>query len=68
MGKGDFPYNLKIIQAVEKYPCLYDYSLSDYSKREPVSAAWETVAKDVGDTGENVTSQSEQTWRDMTSV
>lgn len=54
MGKGGMPYNLKIIQAVEKHPCLYNYNLSEYSKREIVSAAWETVAKDVEDTGESL--------------
>jgi hypothetical protein len=53
------------MQAVEKHPCLYDYVLNEYSKREIVSAAYETVAKDVEVTGEsffvcgNVTSQFE---------
>jgi hypothetical protein len=32
MAKDDSLYNIKFVQEIEKYPCVYNYKLSEYSK------------------------------------
>jgi hypothetical protein len=41
MSEQDFC--IKLVQAVEKYPCLYNYKLSDYSRKDVVDKAWVEV-------------------------
>lgn len=45
-------FNTQLVEAVEKFPCLYNYNLREYSKREATLLAWENVAKEVNDTGD----------------
>ena len=40
---------IKLVQAVEKYPCLYNYKLSDYSRKDVVDKAWVEVGKEVNE-------------------
>lgn len=52
MAKKDDPvYNIKLVEEIEKHPCLYNYKLSDYSKRDVTDLAWESVAKSLKDKG-----------------
>lgn len=53
LSKNEQNLNITFVQEIEKYPCLYNYRLEVYSKRDIVDAAWEKVGKTVGDTGKN---------------
>lgn len=44
-------HNVKFVQEVEKYPCLYNFKLPEYSKKSVTEAAWESIAKETRDTG-----------------
>lgn len=48
----DQVFNTKLVEAVEKHPCLYNYNLKEYSNRNKVQAAWETIAQEMESTGE----------------
>jgi hypothetical protein len=47
MSKQDFC--IKLVQAVEKYPCLHNYKLSDYSRKDIVDKAWVEIGKEVNE-------------------
>lgn len=51
MSKGERDFNSKLIEAIERYVCLYDYKNKDYRNRDKVDLAWENVSKEVGRTG-----------------
>lgn len=51
MSKGDRDFNTKLVEAVERHACLYDYKHKDYNYRDKVQLAWENIAKDVKQTG-----------------
>jgi hypothetical protein len=53
MPKDDSVFNIKLVETVERNPCLYDYNLKDYSNREIVNATWERVATEMEDTGKS---------------
>lgn len=38
--------NIIFVQIVEKYPCLYDYTNPEYSKRQVIEKTWNLVAKE----------------------
>ncbi|XP_059061561.1 uncharacterized protein LOC131854461 [Achroia grisella] len=38
--------NLVLVKSIEKFPCLYNYNLSDYSKKELTDRAWNEVANE----------------------
>jgi hypothetical protein len=40
---------IKLVQAVGKYPCLYNYELSDYSRKNVVDKSWVEVGKEVNE-------------------
>ena len=44
-------FNLKFVAEVEKYKCLYNYQLKEYSKKEVTEKAWVAVGKAVNFTG-----------------
>lgn len=43
--------NLKFVQEVEKYPCLYNCTLTAYSRKDVTEKAWEVVGKEHNLTG-----------------
>jgi hypothetical protein len=51
MPKDDSVFNTKLVEAVERNPCLYDYNLKEYNNRDIVNATWERVATEMEDTG-----------------
>ena len=51
MPKEDTVFNVKLVEAIEKHPCLYNYNLKEYSNRDKVNAAWEKVAQEVESPG-----------------
>jgi hypothetical protein len=36
--------NIKFVRIIEQHPCLYDFSIPDYSKRDISEKAWSRVA------------------------
>jgi len=51
MPKDDSIFNMKLVEAVKRNPCLYDYNLKEYNNRDIVNATWERVAAEMEDTG-----------------
>lgn len=49
--KDDPDFNIKFVALIEKDPCIYDYSCSDYVKRNVLEKAWETISKEISETG-----------------
>lgn len=43
--------NIRFVQIVEKYPCLYNYNLDEYSRRDITEKAWDEIAEEMKWTG-----------------
>ena len=43
--------NVKFVQEVEKYPCLYNYELSQYSRKDIKDSAWDNVGNEMNMSG-----------------
>lgn len=43
--KDDPDTNIKFVQTVQMYPCLYDYSTKDYANRNEQDKAWGKIGK-----------------------
>ncbi|KAF5284715.1 hypothetical protein FQR65_LT13417 [Abscondita terminalis] len=54
-------FNTKLVEAVEKHPCLYHYNLKEYSNRNKVQAAWETIAQEM----ESTAKDCKEVWRNL---
>jgi hypothetical protein len=39
--------NIKIVQTVEKFPVIYDYSSLGHSNKEEIDKAWHALSKEV---------------------
>lgn len=39
--------NLKLVEQVEKHPCLFNHKLAAYSNKIETEKAWEKVAKEM---------------------
>jgi hypothetical protein len=39
---------------VEKYPCLYNYKLPEYARKDLTEKAWSKVAEEVKETGNTI--------------
>ncbi|XP_037298029.1 uncharacterized protein LOC115444489 isoform X2 [Manduca sexta] len=37
--------NMKLVREVKKYPCLYDYNVPDYGRKDVVEKAWLEIGK-----------------------
>lgn len=42
---SDQALNIQFVQEVEKYPCLYNYELTQYSRKDITDEAWNNVGK-----------------------
>lgn len=49
--RDDPSTNILFVQTVQKYPCLYNYKLSEYSRRDLTEDAWMNVAQEMNFTG-----------------
>jgi hypothetical protein len=49
--KDDPSTNIMFVKTVEKYPCLYNYKLPEYSRRDMTEKAWMNVAREMNYTG-----------------
>ncbi|XP_031345627.1 uncharacterized protein LOC116172534 [Photinus pyralis] len=63
MPKDDIQ-NGKLVEAVQKYPFIYNFNLDDYCNRDKVNDAWERVASEVGGT----VKFCKETWRNLRTV
>lgn len=43
--------NIKFVSEVEKYPCLYNYNMKEYSKKDITEKAWVAVGNAVNLSG-----------------
>lgn len=43
--KSDQGTNVRFVQTVQAYPCLYDHSTKDYSNRNAQDKAWTEIGK-----------------------
>ena len=55
MSDRDQVFCIKLVEAVEKHPCLFNYSLPEYSNKIAQEKAWEVVAKEVDTSGKYIT-------------
>lgn len=51
MSKKTQDFCVKLVEAVEKYPCLYNYKIPEYSRSEITDKAWAEVATECNETG-----------------
>ncbi|XP_023222828.1 uncharacterized protein LOC111624252 [Centruroides sculpturatus] len=58
------PFNTKLVQAVKKYPCLYNYKLPEYSRKDITDVAWSKVAEEVKET----VPQCKEKWKNLRTV
>ncbi|MPC47580.1 hypothetical protein E2C01_041329 [Portunus trituberculatus] len=56
--------NIRFIKEVEKQPCLYDYTLEQYTNRACVEAAWRAVAAEFSST----IPACKEKWRNLRTV
>lgn len=49
----DVDRNLLLVRSVEKFPCLYNFTLPDYIKKEKTDIAWTEVSNETKLTGES---------------
>lgn len=43
--------NIRFVQIIEKFPCLYNYNISEYSRKDITEKAWSEVAEEINSTG-----------------
>ncbi|KAG0710528.1 hypothetical protein GWK47_022617 [Chionoecetes opilio] len=60
----DAAKNLRFIREIEQYPCLYNFSLPEYTKRQTTTSAWQSVAEVMQDTVHNC----KEKWRNLRTV
>ena len=58
MAKEKTDFDIKLVKIVEQHPCLYNYQLPEYSKRDSVARAWEKVAQKMNESGNNISFKS----------
>lgn len=46
-------FNIKLVKEVERYPCLYDTSLSEYYNRDVLEKTWEEVGSALNQNGKH---------------
>jgi hypothetical protein len=51
MVKHEQEFNVKLVEAVELYPCLYNYQLPEYARKDITENAWAKVAQQVNKPG-----------------
>lgn len=44
-------FNTKLVDAVKRRPVLYDYSLSEYSRKDITELAWDEIAEEMCESG-----------------
>lgn len=42
----DSAFNIKFVEYIEQYPCIYDFTRDDHSKRNVTEKAWNLIGKE----------------------
>lgn len=50
----DVDKNLLLVKSIEKFPCLYNYNLIDYARKDVTDKAWNEVSNETKLTGESL--------------
>ncbi|KAG8292252.1 hypothetical protein J6590_044742 [Homalodisca vitripennis] len=58
---AEISFQGKLTEAVENHPCLYDFHLKEYSNRDKVQGAWQSVAQELNSSAK----ECKETWRNM---
>lgn len=56
--------SIKLVRLVKKYPCLYNYMIPEYTKRDAVEKAWSKIASEMKMTSSTVRHK----WRNIRTV
>ncbi|KAK8406972.1 hypothetical protein O3P69_007491 [Scylla paramamosain] len=64
MTTDSIPRNIRFIQEVKKHPCIYNFTLQDYTKKHATEGAWQTVAAEMNDTVRNCKDK----WKNLRTV
>lgn len=48
---NDQAFNVKLVEEVEKHPCLYNYQLTQYSRKDITDLAWNNIGKKMNMSG-----------------
>ncbi|XP_068211944.1 uncharacterized protein [Palaemon carinicauda] len=64
MGLDDPAKNIRFVREIEKYPCIYNNTLLEYSNKEATDNAWLKVATEMDDTVQNC----KEKWRNLRTV
>lgn len=51
-----FAFNIKFVELVEKFPCIYNFNHEDHNKKEVVEKAWYIIGNELKITGKALTS------------
>lgn len=52
--KDECILTISLVEVVEKYPCLYNYKIPEYARKDITEKAWSKVAEEVKETGNNI--------------
>ncbi|KAL0868352.1 hypothetical protein ABMA27_007871 [Loxostege sticticalis] len=64
MKMNDQRINIRFVQEVERHPCLYNYTLPEYSRKDVTQRAWNAVGK-IFNLSE---SESKEKWKNLRAV
>lgn len=56
--------NVRFIQLVESHPCIYNFNLPDYTRKQATDIAWQEVADEMNDSVHNC----KERWRNLRTV
>lgn len=51
--KEESVLTINLVEAIEKHPCLYNFKIPEYARKNITEKAWSKVAEEVKETGNN---------------
>ncbi|XP_028155719.1 uncharacterized protein LOC114349516 [Diabrotica virgifera virgifera] len=57
----DSLFNIKFVRVVERHPCIWNFNLQEYSKRDTTEKAWAEIAEEINETVSNC----RERWRNI---
>ncbi|XP_072399864.1 uncharacterized protein [Diabrotica undecimpunctata] len=57
-------FSIKLVQEVEKHPCLYNYTLNEYSRKDITEKAWNDIGRELNLTG----TECKEKWKNLRAV
>ncbi|XP_050314588.1 uncharacterized protein LOC126749027 [Anthonomus grandis grandis] len=56
--------NIRLVQEVEEYPCLYEYTLNEYSRKDITEKSWNAIGKELNLSG----TECKEKWKNLRAV